>query len=109
MMAGMSSDEGSEFADYLRSQTLAAFGLRDWQAGLAPVPWYMRLWHAVTFAKRRGKVIDWQPLNAAEAEHHARQEAFAAGLPGRAQEIAGQLSGLLPDGLRFEWTADDEQ
>lgn len=30
-------------------------------------------------------------------------EAFAAALPARMQEIADQLSGSLPGGVRFEW------
>jgi len=104
----MSTDE-DEFAARLRKQTLEAFGLKAWDAGLAPVPWYVRLWRAATFAKRRGKVIDWRSYNAAEAEHRAREEAFKAELPGRAQEVADQLSGLLPDGLRFEWGPDGGQ
>jgi hypothetical protein len=109
MMAGMRTSDEDEFTEQLRSQTLAAFGLKAWRAGLAPVPRYVRLCRAVTFAKRRGKVVDWESYNAAEAEHRARQEVFAAELPGRAREVTDQLSGLLPDGLRFEWAPDGEQ
>ena len=99
----MTSDE--EFAAVLQSQVLAAFGLKPWQAGLEPPPLRIRFWRAVTFAYRRGKAIDWRSYNAAEAEYRAQMEAYAAGLPGRAQEIADELSGMLPDGMRFEWTA----
>ena len=45
--------------------------------------------------------------HAAEAEYRAREQAYVAALPGRAQEIADQFSGTLPDGLRFEWATDD--
>lgn len=38
----------------------------------------------------------------ARAAAGAEMEAFTAALPGRMQEIADQLSGLLPDGMRFE-------
>ena len=103
------SEERDEFAGQIRAQTLAAFGLRDWQAGLAPVPWYARLWRAVTFAYRRGRAVDWRSYNAAKAEYQAREQAYVAALPGRMQEIADQLSEALPDGLRFEWTGDDER
>jgi hypothetical protein len=100
---------GSDEDEQIRSQILAAFGLKDWQAGLAPVPWYARLWRSATFAYRRGKAVDWRSYNAAEAEFLARQEAFKGALPGEAQKIADQLSGLLPDGMRFEWGPDDER
>ena len=90
-------------ADWARSQVLAAVGLKEWQIGAAPVPWYARIWRAVTFAYRRGKAVDWRSYNAAEAEYRAREQAYVAALPGRAQEIADQFSGTLPDGLRFEW------
>ena len=104
----MGSDE-EEFAAMLRSQTLAAFGLKAHDAGLAPVPWHVRAWRAVTFAYRRGKAVDWRSYNAAEAECRARDEAFRAALPGRAQEVADQLSGMLPEGMRFEWGPGDER
>ena len=96
-------------ADWVRSQVLAAFRLKEWQIGAAPVPWYARIWRAVTFAYRRGSAVDWRSYNAAEAEYRARQQAYVAALPGRMQEIAGQLSGMLPEDMRFEWgvSADD--
>lgn len=96
-------------ADWVRSQVLAAFGLKEWQIGAAPVPWYARIWRAVTFAYRRGKAVDWRSYNAAEAEYRAREQAYVAALPGRAQEIADQFSGMLPEDMRFEWgvSADD--
>jgi hypothetical protein len=103
------STEEDEFAARLQRQTLRAFGLKAWDAGLAPAPRHVRLWRAVTFAKRRGKVIDWEKYNRAEAEHRAREEAFKTELPSRAQEVADQLSGLLPDGLRFEWGPDGDE
>ena len=70
-------------------------------------PLRVRFWRAVTFAYRRGKAVDWRSYNAAEAEYLASQEAFKAALPGRAQEIADDLSGMLPDGMRFEWRPDE--
>ena len=96
-------------ADWVRSQVLAAFGLKEWQIGAAPVPWYARIWRAVTFAYRRGKAVDWRRYNAAEAEYRAREQAYVAALPGRAREIADQFSGMLPEDMRFEWgvSADD--
>jgi len=103
----MGSDE-EEFAARLRSQTLAAFGLKPWEAGLEPPPLRVRFWRAITFAYRRGKAINWWSYNAAEAAARAVLEAHAAALPGRAQEVADELSGLLlPDGMRFEWVPDD--
>ena len=103
----MSSDE-EEFAAMLRSQVLAAFGLEPWEAGLEPPPLRVRFWRAVTFAYRRGKVVDWRSYNAAEAEYRERQEAFEAALPERAQEIADEISEmLLPDGMRFEWRPEE--
>ena len=44
-----------------------------------------------------------QSYRAAWEEYRAEQERFAAELPGRAQEVADALSGLLPEGMRFEW------
>jgi hypothetical protein len=32
---------------------------------------------------------------------------YAASLPGRAQKIADELSELLPEGMRFEWTSPE--
>jgi hypothetical protein len=91
----MSSDEEEGFAARLQEQTLAAFGLEPWEAGLAPVP--------------PGEVplIDWESYNAAEAEYRAEMEAFKAALPGRMQEAADRFSDLLPEGMRFEWVADE--
>ena len=103
----MSSSDEEEFAAGLQAQVLAAFGLEPRDAGLAPVPRRVRIWRAVTFAYRRGKAIDWRSYNAAEAEYRAREQAYADALPGRMQEIAGQLSGMLPEGMRFEWVSDD--
>lgn len=96
----MSDDD---FAAHVQAATLRAFGLKARDAGLAPVPLRVRMWRRLTFSYRRGKAIDWRSYNAAEAEYHARQEAFAEALPGRMQEIAGQVSEGLPEGLRFEW------
>jgi len=104
MTSGTGSEE--EFAAALRSQVLAAFGLKPWDAGLEPAPLRVRFWRAVTFAYRRGKAVDWRSYNAAEAGYLAREQAYEAALPGRVQEIADQLSGMLPDGMRFEWTAE---
>ena len=103
------SEERDEFADQIRAQTLAAFGLEEYDIGMAPVPLHVRIWRAVTFAYRRGRAIDWRSYNAAEAAFRAEQDAYVAALPVRMQEIAGQLSEALPDGLRFEWTGDDER
>src|SRR6185437_16112544 len=91
-------------SDELQASILRAYGLKPWDAGLVPVPLRVRLWRAVTLAYRRGKAIDWRSYNAAEAEARAAHDAFLAALPGRAQEIADQISEGLPDGtLRFEW------
>jgi hypothetical protein len=42
----------------------------------------------------------------------AEQDAFADALPGRMEQVAetinGYLAGVLPEGVRFEWTADGE-
>lgn len=96
-------------ADWVRSQVLAAFGLKEWQIGAAPVPWYARIWRAVTFAYRRGKAVDWRSYNAAEAEYRAREQAYVAVVADEVQEIADQFSGMLPEDMRFEWgvSADD--
>ena len=96
-------------ADWVRSQVLAAFGLKEWQIGAAPVPWYARIWRAVTFAYRRGKAVDWRSYNAAEAEYRAREQAYVAAITSEPQEIADQFSGMLPEDMRFEWgvSADD--
>lgn len=98
-----------EFAAMLRSQILSMLDVKPWDAGLEPVPLRIRLWRAVTFSYRRGRAVDWRSWNAAETELRARQQAFADALPGRAQEIADQLSGILPDGMRFEWARDDDR
>jgi hypothetical protein len=103
----MGSDE-DRLAARLREQVLDAFGLEAWDAGLSPAPLRVRIWRKVTFAYRRGKAIDWRSYNAAEAEYRAREEAFKAELPGRAQEVADQLSELLPDGMRFEWGLEEK-
>lgn len=97
-----------EFAAMLQRQVCAAFGLEPWDAGLEPVPLRVRFWRAVTFSYRRGKAVDWRSYNAAEAGYLAREQAYEAALPGRAQEIADQLSGMLPDGMRFEWVAEGD-
>ena len=52
--------------------------------------------------------LDVLAFDAFWALMRVRQDAFAAALPDRAAEVAGQLSALLPDGLRFEWVADGE-
>ena len=93
----------------VQSQVLAAFGLEPYDIGTAPVPLRIRIWRAVTFAYRRGKAVDWRSYNAAEAEYRAREQAYVAALPVRAQEIADQFSGMLPEDMRFEWGvgADD--
>ena len=98
-----------EFAAMLQHQVLAAFGLEPYDIGTAPVPLRIRIWRAVTFAYRRGKAVDWRSYNAAEAEYRAREQAYVAALPVRAQEIADQFSGMLPEDMRFEWgvSADD--
>jgi outer membrane protein TolC len=96
-----------DFTADLQARTLAAFRLKPWHAGLARPPLRVRIWRAVTFSyRRRGGAVDWRPWNAAEAAYRAQREAFEAALPGRAAEVAGQLSEGLPDGLRFEWTQE---
>jgi len=102
--------EDDAFAEQLREQTLKAFGLKPWDiTGTVRAPWRVRFWRTLTFAKRRGKVTDWGPYEAAEAEAREAHQAFAAGLAERMTEAAEALSEGLPDGLRFEWTAEGEQ
>jgi hypothetical protein len=42
---------------------------------------------------------------------HAAETAFIAALPGRMQAVADEinerLAGVLPEGMRFEWVADE--
>lgn len=95
--------------DEMKAQILRAYGLHPWDitSAVRP-PLRVRLWRAVTFARRRGKVIDWGPYEAAEAEWLAEEAEYRANLPGRMVEIAERLSAGLPDGMRVEWTAEDE-
>ena len=97
-------DERMSENDELRAHVLKAFGLKPWDitSAVRP-PLRVRLWRKVTFARRRGKVIDWSSYEAAEAEMLARDAEYRAALPGRMAEIADQLSEGLPDGMRFEW------
>jgi hypothetical protein len=110
-MEGMSSEEEAEFAARLQRRTLRAFGLKRWDIGMVPVPWYARIWHVITFAKRRGKVspIDWEKYNAAEGAFRDEREKFEAAVYDAAREIGDQLSAALPDGLRFEWRTDGDE
>jgi hypothetical protein len=100
--------ERDEMADAVQEQVLRAFGMKLWDitATVRP-PLRIRVWRAVSFARRRGRVIDWAPYEAAEAELRAADEAYLAALPGRMQEIADQLSEGLPDGMRFGWAPDE--
>lgn len=95
--------------DEPRAQVLRAFGLKPWDitSAVRP-PLRIRLWRAVTFARRRGKVIDWTSYEAAEAECLVAETEYRVALPSRIAEIAEQLSEGLPDGMRFEWRADGE-
>lgn len=77
----------------LQRTVLRAYGLKPWDAGLAPVPWRVRIWRAVTFARRRGTAIDWRSYNAAEAQARAAKEAYETALPGLMQATAGALPG----------------
>jgi hypothetical protein len=99
--------DGVSESDEIQAHILAAFGVKPWDAGVAPVPLRIRIWRALTFAYRRGKAIDWRSWNEAEAHARAAEEAFKAALPGRLQDIADDLSEGLPDGMRFEWAPDD--
>ena len=105
-MVGVS--EHDEMADAIRAQILRTFGLKPWDitATVRP-PLRVRLWRAVTFAYRHGRVIDWASYEAAEAHMRAADEAYRAALPGRLQDIADDLSEALPDGMRFEWAPDE--
>jgi hypothetical protein len=95
--------------DDLQAHILKAFGLHPWDitSAVRP-PLRIRLWRAVTFARRRGKAVDWRKYEAAEAEMLAREAEFEASLPSRMQEVADLISEELPDGMRFEWTGDQE-
>lgn len=42
-------------AKAMRDQILAAYGLKPWHIGLAPVPRHIRIWDKITFARRRAK------------------------------------------------------
>lgn len=70
--------------DELQAHILAAFGLKPWDITASVRP----------------------PLEV-EAELRARDEAFKADLPRRKQELAGEFSEMLPDGMRFEWAPGD--
>ncbi len=100
--------------DEPQAQILRAFGLKPWDitSAIRP-PLRVRFWRAVTFARRRGKVIDWSSYEAAEAEHLVVETEYRVALPARAQEIADlineQFAGLLPDGMRFEWAPTDDE
>lgn len=62
--------EDEAFAEQLREQTLKAFGLKPWDiTGAVRPPWRVRFWRAVTFAKRRGKVIDWDRFYCSSEQH----------------------------------------
>lgn len=100
--------EHDEMAAAIQADILRAFGLKPWDitATVRP-PVRVRLWRAVTFARRRGRIIDWKPYEAAEAQMRAADEAYKAALPGRLQDIADDLSEVLPDGMRFEWAPDE--
>lgn len=104
--------EPDEFAEMVRAKTLAAFGLHEWDISSAPAPWRVRFWRAVSFAKRRGKVIDWRSYEAAEAELRETEAKYRADMPARLAafeaHLNGMLAGSVPEGLRFEWKADDE-
>lgn len=86
-MAGPDND----FTEHLRQQVLAAYGF-DSQAEL----------DAATEEELPGYL-------AAEAEYNAERDAFAAELPGRAEEARRavnerlQAAGILPDGLELEF------
>jgi hypothetical protein len=99
----VSENEELITGDWIKAAVLRAYGLREWDISSAPAPLHVRLWRAVTFAKRRGKVIDWRSYERAEAEYRAADEAYRAAIPGRMEEVAALLSEALPDGLRFEW------
>ena len=92
--------------DELSAQILAAFGVKPWDAGLAPVPLRLRAWRKITLAYRRRKAVVWLSYSAAEAEARAADEAYAASLPGRMRDAAAEVNQryahLLPEGMRFE-------
>ena len=90
--------------DDLQAQILRAYGLKPWDitSAVRP-PLRVRLWRKVTFARRRGKVIDWSSYEAAEAEAKAAEAEYLAAQPDRMAEIADRLSEGLPEGMRFGW------
>lgn len=99
-------------SDELAEQILAAYDLKPWDAGLAPVPLRIRIWRAVTLAYRRGKAINWRSYNAAEAEARVAEAAYISSLPARAADAAAEVNWLmgdvLPDGMSFEWVTDEQ-
>jgi len=53
----VSPEQGQVIPDALRKQMqaeiLKAFDLKPWHAGLAPVPWRVRVWRKISFARWR--------------------------------------------------------
>ena len=39
------------FHEHLQAEILKAFNLKPWHVGLAPVPWRVRVWNKVSFAR----------------------------------------------------------
>lgn len=58
-------------------------------------------------------LVDMAVFTALQDDVRAEQDAFAAALPARMAEVAGDLNSTfadwLPEGMRFEWTTDGEQ
>lgn len=94
-----------EFGEQVRADILAAFSPSQesprprfrWR----PVQW----WHHRQYKRRLFA------LERAQIQARAREAEFAAALPGRMDRIAAdlneRLAGVLPEGMRFEWTTEE--
>jgi hypothetical protein len=92
-----------EFREQLRAATLAAFGFD--QPPSRRARW--RQWLPASRRMRRRMLA----MDRAQAAARVREAEFTAALPGRAAALAAELNesiaGVLPDGMRFEWTAGE--
>jgi hypothetical protein len=97
----MDTDEREVFRDQARTGILAAFGLDR--------PPSRRTRLARWLPGRRRMRRRWLAMERASAEARAREAEFAAALPGRMDDVAAEmndrLSGVLPEGVRFEFAA----
>lgn len=99
--------DDDEISAQLREHIRAAFSM---DARPAQPPGRLeRAWRKVSPKWRRARRIarSFASYDRAHAEFQAEQAAYAAALPGRMNDVAAQVSELLPEGLRFEWKDGD--